>query len=60
MKERKIVDYCIITISVHYIGDDDLQKKVKDAIKDGWTPLGSPFINEYRNLFCQALVKYKD
>ncbi len=50
--EKKISDYCLIVGAYH-----DFQESVKQKIKDGWQPFGSPFTTAM--CYCQAMVKYE-
>lgn len=51
-----ISDYKIITAST----DRELTISVKDHIKDGWVPYGSPFVTvttEWIRIFYQAVIR---
>lgn len=67
MTDRKIVDYIIVVSwgSDQYSksGPIDLCNKVKEYIKQGYIPLGNPFIEQNQHgstsPYFQAMVKYE-
>lgn len=59
LSDKKVVDYHLYAAFAEEDANNNLTTKlangVKEYMKDGWIPLGSPFA--FGNHICQALVK---
>ena len=59
---KKIVDYCVVCGGLDYDDDKGFEKRVNNAIKEGWQPLGGMCNDCYgsEDWGFQAMVKYEE